>query len=324
MRVTTKGVHCENSQIAPPTASAKEKRDEKIGRANRPADKKGHQSFKQSFIQPAPLLFTQDYQPLWLGGIYRGHSAFLVASGPSFASLDHSFLQRPGVLTMGLNNSVRTFRPTLWICVDDPDHFIRSIWLDPTILKFVPISHADKLVFNSDDWEFMDLRVADCPNVVYFRCNEEFQAKQYLWEDSINWGNNKDYGGGRSVMLAALRILFILGLRRVYLLGVDFKMDATTKYHFEQERSEGSITGNNATYQKLNQWFRELRPLFEEQNFLVFNCNPESRLTVFDFVPFEEAVLHLHAEFDNIDVRTERTKGLYDMTIKDKQTGTGK
>jgi hypothetical protein len=225
---------------------------------------------------------------------------------------------------MGLNNSVKTFRPNLWVCVDSPDHFIRSIWLDPTIQKFAPICHASKFIFDSDQWKFMDIRVGDCPNMVYFKRNEHFQAKQFLWEDWINWGDHKKYGGGRSVMLPALRILFLLGIRRVFLLGVDFKMDDKNKYHFPQDRSKPSISGNSSTYRILNKRFKELRPLFEEQHFYVYNCNPESGLNAFDHVPFDQAIDDVLTEFGCIDIKAERTKGLYDTNRRDKKEGLGK
>jgi hypothetical protein len=170
----------------------------------------------------------------------------------------------------------------------------------------------------------MDIRVGDCPNMVYYKRNERFKAKQFLWEDCINWGNHKDHGGGRSVMLAAIRILFTLGIRRIYLLGVDFKMDEKTKYHFEQDRKKGSISGNGETYLKLNKWFADLRPLFEAQDLFIFNCNPVSNLKAFDFISFDEALSHVLAEFDNVDLKNERTKGLYDTKFEDKKLGNGK
>lgn len=306
-----------------PVASEKDSQDGQTARWGR-SRLEGYRNFRHNLLQPAPLFFTQDHHPLWLGDTYRGRSVFLIASGPSFASVDHGKLRQPGILTAGINNSVRSFRPHIWVSVDPPEHFLRSIWLDPTIMKFVPICHAGKTIFNSDEWSFMDLRAGDCPNVVYFKRNEHFQAQQFLWEDCINWGNHKSYGGGRSVMLAALRILFQLGLRRVYLLGVDFKMDDNHKYHFEQERSNGSITGNNSTYQKLNHWFSELKPHFEAQDFLVFNCNPESQLTVFDFVPFDEAIEAVLDEFNHVDVAQERSSGLYETKTVDKRLGRGK
>lgn len=306
-----------------PVATAKDVTDDEIARWGR-SRHEGYRKYKKNFVQPPPLLFTQDHHPLWLGDMYRGRSAFLIAGGPSFSKIDHTKLHSPGLLTMGLNNSAKTFRPNLWVSVDSPDHFIRSIWLDPTIQKFVPICHASKFIFDSDAWQFMDIRVGDCPNVVYYKRNEHFQAKQFLWEDCINWGNHKKHGGGRSVMLAAIRILFILGIRQVYLLGVDFTMDQTQKYHFDQDRTSSSITGNNSAYEQLNSRFTELRPLFEEQNFHIYNCNPASGLKAFDFVTFEDAIREVRAEFGDIDVATERTKGLYDTPAKDKAEGVGK
>jgi len=306
-----------------PIGSAKDRQDDRNSRWGL-SRHDGNCKFTHNFVQPAPLLFTQDHHPLWLGDTYRGRSAFLIAGGPSFTDLDHAPLRQPGILTLGLNNSVKSFRPNMWVCVDPPDHFIRSIWLDPVIQKFVPICHADKRIFNSDQWHFMDIRVGDCPNIVYFKRNEHFKAKQYLWEDCINWGNHKKYGGGRSVMLAAIRILFILGVRQIYMLGVDFKMSSTSKYHFDQDRHKGSISNNSSTYVKLNERFKELRPLFAQENFYIYNCNPDSGLTAFDYLPYQTAVNNMLGQFGNIDVRSERTRNLYDIKGYDKLKGIGK
>ena len=125
-------------------------------------------------------------------------------------------------------------------------------------------------------------------------------------------------------MLAAIRILFILGFRRVFLLGVDFKMDAKTTYHFEQSRHSGSINGNTKTYGLLNERFDELRPLFEQEDFYVFNCNPESGLKSFDHVSYEDAVKDVLAEFGDIDLANERTEGLYNHNSREKQAGRGR
>ena len=125
-------------------------------------------------------------------------------------------MKKPGVITYGVNNGPATFRPNFWSCVDDPQRFLKSIWLDPLITKFVPHAHAEKPIFDGETWE--DLRVdgkkvfvGECPNCVFFHRNEKFEPSRWLFEDKINWGNSKQYGGGRSVMLPALRILFLLG-----------------------------------------------------------------------------------------------------------------
>ena len=68
---------------AVPSAEAKDKNDDQIARWGRSCHE-GYRKFKHNFLQPAPLFFTQDHHPLWLGDIYRGRSAFLIAGGPSF------------------------------------------------------------------------------------------------------------------------------------------------------------------------------------------------------------------------------------------------
>ena len=296
--------------VTAPKCDTQDRNDDQQARWGR----ERHEGFRIGrYLQMPPLFFTSDHHPVWLADMYRSRSAFLICGGPSFANLNHSRLRQPGILTVALNNAVKTFRPNLWVSVDRPDHFIRSVWLDPTILKFAPICHTQKEIFNSDTWEWMGIKVADCPSVFYYKRNEHFRAEQFLWEDTMNWGNHKNYDGGRSVMLPAIRILFVLGVRRVFLLGADMKMDENYKYHFEQDRAGGSIRGNNNTYKKLNQWFTELRPLFEKEGFYVYNCNAESGLKAFDFVDYDVAVNKVLEEWGHIELANERTDGLYDQ-----------
>lgn len=265
------------------------------------------------FLQAPPFFFTADHHPVPLVDIYRGRSVFIVASGPSFGELDHQPLREAGVMTFGLNNSVRSFRPDLWACVDTPANFMLSTWLDPKIMKFCPICHTQKLLFDNNRWRETDIKVMDCPNVFYYKRNEHFQAGQFLWEDTINWGNHKKYGGGRSILLAVIRICYLLGFRRVYLLGVDFEMSETKKYHFEQDRAKGSINGNNSTYRMLIERFGQLLPYFEKERFMVYQCNENSRLDVFPKISYEDALRRVQEEnLRSIDVTQDRTEGLYD------------
>lgn len=270
------------------------------------------------YIQTPPLIFTRDGHSVWVGDLYRGSSAFLIASGPSFNEVDKSKLQRPGVLTMTINNAIRSFRSDLWISVDSPTHFIKSVWLDPKVTKFVPICHREKHLFDNEKWEDMETLVGDCPNVLFYRRNEKFRAEQYLFEDTVNWGNHSKDGGGRSILLAAIRILFYIGIRNVFLLGVDFKMTHGEKnYHFEQDRAKGSVNGNNKTYKMLSDRFAQLKPIFEENDFHVFNCNPESELKVFPFVELDDAIAAATKHLP--DIENERTAGLYERESLEKE-----
>jgi len=292
-------------QKAPPGIDKNDHRHLRHNRSRHDGFPIGH------YLQTPPLLFTRDCHPLWMGDILRGSPVFLIAGGPSFASVDQSPLKQPGVMTMTLNNAVKSFRSNMWICVDDPMSFIKSVWLDPTIMKFAPLDHTEKFVFDNEKWEESEIHIGDCPNIMYYRRNEHFRAKQFLFESTVNWGCHKDHGGGRSVMHAAIRILFYLGVRDIFLLGVDFKMDDKVKYHFDQDRSVGSQKGNTKTYGLLNERFTQLKPYFERHNLNIYNCNPDSGLTVFPHIDIKEAIRYATSRLPD-DIENERSKGLYD------------
>ena len=111
----------------------------------------GH-AISNEYYQQAPYFFTRECAQLNLIGQYKGASAFLILNGPSLVSgeYDLSLLNSPGVMTYGVNNGPATFRPNFWSCVDDPTRFLKSIWMDPRITKFVPHAHAEKPIF--DNW----------------------------------------------------------------------------------------------------------------------------------------------------------------------------
>lgn len=265
-------------------------------------------SFK--FGRKKHLLVTKDHHDIDLMGIYNGASIFVIANGPSFAKLDHSKLRQPGIMTYGMNNGAKSFRPDFWTCVDDPSRFIKSIWLDPRITKIIPRSLVQRAIFDNQEWKHVDVRVADCPNVITFDRNEQFRAEQFLFENTINWGNHKKNGGGRSVMLPVLKVCFLLGFRKIYLLGCDFNMSESNTYHFDEQRHRGAVNCNTDTYQKMNNnYFRALKPYFDAIGMEIYNCNPESNLKVFPYKSFDDAIEE--ATFKLGDVENERTWGMY-------------
>jgi|SaaInlV_100m_DNA_2_1039680.scaffolds.fasta_scaffold21455_2 hypothetical protein len=277
----------------------------------------GH-SVSNEFYQQTPFFFTRECASLNLVGQYKGASAFLVLNGPSLVSGDYdlSKLNAPGVVTYGVNNGPATFRPTFWSCVDDPGRFLKSIWLDPAITKFVPHAHAEKPIFDNDTWSDMvqdgkRTLVGECPNCVYFHRNEKFVASRWLFEDKINWGNSKQYGGCRTVMLPAIRILFLLGFRKIYLLGADFTMTEDYAYHFDEKREKGAVNCNMKTYKRLRDvYFPELQPYFKEEGLEILNCNPDSGLKdVFEYVSFNDAIEEATGPLG--EVANERTWGMY-------------
>lgn len=310
-------------------------------------------------LQPPPMFFTHDHHPIPLIDHYKGRSAVLIAGGPSLmhgqdaefiaackgVSLtdnqekrdkiqataeelsnlpqvyDLKRLYEPGVFTLAMNNACRVIKPCAWSCVDSPSNFIISNWLDPRVMKFAPICHTQKTLFdNAGEWKETSIRTMDCPNMVYYKRNEHFQPSQFLTEDTINWGCSKKNGGGRSIVFASIRILYLLGFRRVFLVGVDMNMDKTNHYAFAQDRSSSSQRGNQSTYQLMKTRFTQLKPHFEEAGFSVFNCNPDSAFKVFPTCEFEEAMDKIwKEEMRCIDFENEKTEGMYDREAKNRE-----
>ena len=290
------------------------------------------------YLQPQPLLNSRHNHNLYLGDLYRGGALFMICGGPSLKDHDLSKLDNPGFMTMGINNSPAAYRPNLWVSVDNPHNFIQSIWLDPKIMKFVPVCHREKTIFNSDKMQHTDIKVGDCPSMMFYHRNEKFQPKQFLYEDSVNWGNHTNFcdcghergdkavkvcphckrdnwWGSRTVMLAATRLAFFLGFRRIYLLGADFKMEeGKDNYAFKQNRSANSVKNNNNTYRMLNKRFDDLKPSFKTHNFEIYNCYEDSGLRSFPFVDYEEAVNR-----ESLIVAGQNTEGLYDREKNDKE-----
>jgi len=295
----------------------KDKNDERTLRHSR--DRHLGISISSEYYQRVPMFFTREAKEMELIGHYRGASAFLICNGPSFASLDHSLLRKPGIITYGMNNGAKSFRPNFWTCVDDPSRFLYSIWTDPCILKIIPFDHFEKRLFDNEKWAMSNIKVGDCPNVVGFRRNEKFVANRFLFEDTFNWGNHKDYGGGRSVMLPCLRALFLMGFRKVYLLGCDFNMSEEYTYHFDEQRAKGAVNCNKSTYKRLqDEYFPQLKPVFDEEGFKVYNCYKESGLKAFPYISFEDAIKETTKSLG--DVEKERTWGLYDKPGEKSQT----
>ncbi len=276
------------------------------------------------YRQPAPMLFTRDGHNVFLGDTFRGRSAFLVCGGPSLNDHDLRALDERGFLTLAVNNAATVVRPRLWCSVDDPGNFCDVIWRDPGVWKFVPLDHMEKTFKVRDEVDALvdsDERVGDMPAVFGFRRNEAFQPDQWLTEDSFNWGNHSKrvdelgHKGSRSVMYVALRLLYFLGVRTVYLLGCDFRMrEGAANYAFDQDRSRSSVRNNNSSYAILNARLERLRPHFEEDGFDVYNCTPDSGLTAFPYVPYEEAVESVRSAMPAKIV----TAGMYDRAARER------
>ncbi|MBD3284626.1 hypothetical protein GF395_04270 [Candidatus Uhrbacteria bacterium] len=272
-----------------------------------------------------------------LRDIHRGGHVFLIASGPSTKDMDLTPLKSPGIMTMTMNNSiaaVRTskkpyfLRPNFWCCVDPPDRFFLSIHRDPAVMKFYPRRFSEKALWDAETYTESRYKVGDCTNIFEFERNNCFNERKWIIEPTLNWGNHKDryvkdpktnkkINGKRSVMLPSIKILLMLGFRHIYLVGCDFNMQPDRPYAFDQEKHAGGCKSNNKSYEGLNAFFRLLKPQFDSIGLKIYNTNPKSNLTAFNFIDFQKA-LDQAFEYYNVRPEKEKARGMY-TDLKDKR-----
>jgi len=207
---------------------------------------------------------------------------------------------------MAVNNVAghRFVRPQAFVCSDPPNKFSHSIWFDPGIMKFIPIpklsgGRSRLRVKRGGVFEESPKKTYECPNVWGFRRESWLTPDEaFFVENHALWGNH-DSGAKRTgqpktvcTMLLALRILYYLGARKIFLLGADFYMKPEEGYSFEQGRTHGAADSNNRQFSIVNQWLCQMeeRGIFCKFGLEIYNCNPFSRLEAFPFVKFSEAL----------------------------------
>ena len=278
-------------------------------------DCRTNESFKEEL---KGVIINRWNDPAGIQNLYMGSSVFLLLSGPSLSKNDLTKLDKRGIITFGVNNSPAVFKPNIWTFVDPSSKFHHGIWYDPSILKIVPLKRfKDYIREKKSDGFFYYVRnrVRQLPGVLGYRRNAEFNPSAWLYESTINWGNDKKSAEKNglphilNVMFASLKLCFYLGFRTVYLLGCDFKMSLDSQnYAFPQDRTEDSVRGNNSSYEKLNYMLGLLYPFFQKERFNVYNCNKDSGLNVFPYLSFDAAV----KESTKLIPQTLDTLGWYD------------
>jgi hypothetical protein len=89
-----------------------------------------------------------------------------------------------------------------------------------------------------------------------------------------------------TTMFLGIRLLHYLGVRRIYLLGVDFKGRDGLCYGFPSDKRE-----RNRRYWSERRMFEALMPQFEKHKVEFFNCSESSALELFPYKSFEEAII---------------------------------
>lgn len=262
-----------------------------------------------------------DVQPIDLRGLYRGATCFVALGGPSMRQVPAYLLLQRGIIIASTNNNPAALpapiRPHIWLHTDDCRKFHDSLWRDPSILKFTPTRcwHADykrrgnyyKNIRRKVAGEFEPLgpQAWEMPNVIGYERSSDFNPDTWLHEPSVNRGNDKrsaarnHYPHVINTMFSILKLLYVLGFARVYLLGADFRMGYATPYAFGQAKNEGGVNGNNAAFKKMNSMFSLLKPRMWAAGFEVYNTTKPSGMTAFPYRGLTRAVGEVAGQFEN-------------------------
>jgi heat shock protein HspQ len=230
-------------------------------------------------------------------------SAFLVGRGWSASREAWQRATDSGIPIMAINDVPDSFAPRMWCTGDPPNLFKRSIWENPAIAKFSPLQHAKQKLSQAHAYE-KPRRSVDCPNVHFF--NKDFNHNPYQFFETpwLSWGTmwfgkNTPYCadkiGARSSMIAGLRLLWHFGFRNVFLLGCDF-----TPHEYRTP----------LYYEDLSRQLKELRGVFDQYGYHVYQTNPDSHLRVFDYLPLEQALVPQAAGTEVVQPKIDRLAGM--------------
>lgn len=237
-----------------------------------------------------------DINDLWLN-----QKVFLLCNGENRNKFDLDLLNQSGIMSMTMNNGGNSFKSTFWTGQDTPTKFVESIWLDPKVMKFVPLKHRN-LRFSS----IVSGQICECPNMIYHKRSSVSTLTDWFTSAEVNWNTTVECGANyRSSMLSAIHILYALGFRTIYILGADFIMSPEHKYCFDEDRSPKSINHNNAMYKASIVWFQKMESKLKELGLEIYNCDPESNLKVVPLCDYKEAISKCKI------VPTIQTKGRY-------------
>ena len=227
-----------------------------------------------------------------LRDIFHDETAVLIGGAPSLKEQPYHLLERRGVLTMAMNNAATLVRPTLFVCGDHPDCYDPTILLDPTIMKFGPMSWAE-----TETKTFITGRkFYTFPNMYFYMQAAKVPWDEYLADRAeVPWYNN--------TILAGIHILYILGVRRIILAGSDFMFGKTSDYAHGQILGSLEKKWNLDLYNHLVKELRTLRPVFDKAGLELMDCSKNSRLSqVYQHIDLETAVKLATKEFPSATV----------------------
>ncbi len=159
-----------------------------------------------------------------LEGAYSGPTrtgCWIIGGGPSLADLPTQRIAATPIPRFSINLAGhRILRPNFWTAYDPTGRFLRSTYLDPSIVKFIPRGRAMDVVPGTTS------KVCDSPNTVFFDRDHAVGFHDFL--SPFTSANSQEplrrseaVTDWQDSLVQAIHLAWSIGFRKLYLAGCD-------------------------------------------------------------------------------------------------------
>ena len=211
--------------------------------------------------------------------IHEGEKCFIVATGPSIQKKDLETLQRNNILTISMNEIWKLFNIVSW----RPDYYVAD---DPDSIRLI-LPHIKEFSINTyflgDTYKDIDKYILP-DNVIKHHFNYDF-VKNRLPDFSQDF--SRQCYMGSSVTYSCIQLAVYMGIKYIYLLGVDFSYAISSepiKYSHCYGESNLSSTGYS---EYVRNAYLASKKYADENNIKIYNATRGGKLEVFERVDFD-------------------------------------
>ena len=273
-------------------------------------------------------------------------ACWLIGGGPSLSRLPWDAINSSPIPKMCINLSgSRLVRPNYWTSYDPSVRFHRSIYLDPSIMKFVHRRRAMDLVPETS------FKVCECPNTYFFERDADRKFSDLLspnHQGIVDWADS---------LMQSIDILYRLGFRRLFLIGCEMRINpspawkraaakagvtyekeqllrdfyrkcrdaqmsdkeiercgSARQYHFDERKPVRAAVNTDGHYFRIAQFLRLCRRSLSLAGMQIISATNQSRLN--DYFTYQSASKICRSLLNEIgNPSTEPTRGMYTQTV---------
>lgn len=208
---------------------------------------------------------------------------FIVATGPSLTLDDLNILHRNREFTISINSVYKCFPDTQW----RPDCYVlldaQGIrdW-NKDFEKLKDVSYH----FIADSQPYFDYNSLDESWYIYHSILDSYSIRNMCFSDDFS----KSAYNGTSVVYVCLQLAMYLGIKEIYLMGVDFSYAKGRQNHFVKQMEADEVFDGMSLQNKIlgmsYRAFQRAKEYATENDVKIFNATRGGYLDVFERVDF--------------------------------------